>query len=222
MKVRLSTHLRSYTNRKGEVEASGATLAEAMQYAAGSGGKRVRPFIVTRICELCGGTEDDALPAAAALECVHTFSLVHDDMPCMDNDVLRRGKPTVHVKFGEATTEVGRAQIRTWWAIAFDPPGTTYRLTLTGICAATPTVPAPMITTSAVVFKCRELTRKLWDVPHSNSCSTACPPAEAGSAIRARSSKGRQRLRGWRTIKRKDEAGQSNRESCAEVLNDIR
>lgn len=77
-------------------------LADAVQYAASSGGKRVRPFIVTRICELCGGTSDDALPAAAALECVHAFSLVHDDLPAMDNDDFRRGKPTCHKAYGEA------------------------------------------------------------------------------------------------------------------------
>lgn len=79
-----------------------ATLAEAVLYAAGSGGKRVRPYIVTRVCELCGGTADDALAPAAALECVHAFSLVHDDLPAMDNDDFRRGRPTCHKAFGEA------------------------------------------------------------------------------------------------------------------------
>jgi geranylgeranyl diphosphate synthase type II len=77
-------------------------LAEAVRYAAGSGGKRVRPYVVTRICELCGGTEADALPAAVSLECVHAFSLVHDDLPAMDNDDFRRGRPTCHKAFGEA------------------------------------------------------------------------------------------------------------------------
>lgn len=77
-------------------------LAEAVQYAAGSGGKRIRPYIVTRICELCGGNEDDALPAAAALECIHAYSLVHDDLPAMDNDDFRRGRPTCHKAYGEA------------------------------------------------------------------------------------------------------------------------
>jgi len=66
------------------------------------GGKRVRAYIVTRICELCGGTEDDAAPAAVALECVHAFSLVHDDLPAMDNDDFRRGRPTCHKAYGEA------------------------------------------------------------------------------------------------------------------------
>jgi len=83
----------------GEVPAE---LAEAMQYSVQGGGKRVRPFIVTRICELCGGTAAAAAPAAVALECVHAFSLVHDDLPAMDDDDLRRGRPTCHKAFGEA------------------------------------------------------------------------------------------------------------------------
>ncbi|NLX23016.1 MAG: hypothetical protein GXY55_15290 [Phycisphaerae bacterium] len=77
-------------------------LAEAVRYSAQGGGKRVRPFIVTRICELCGGSATDATPAAAALECVHAFSLVHDDLPAMDDDDLRRGRPTCHRVYGEA------------------------------------------------------------------------------------------------------------------------
>ncbi|HOB74437.1 MAG TPA: polyprenyl synthetase family protein [Phycisphaerae bacterium] len=77
-------------------------LAEAMRYAVLDGGKRIRPFIVTRGCELCGGTFEQAAPAAVALECVHAFSLVHDDLPAMDNDDLRRGRPTCHKAFGEA------------------------------------------------------------------------------------------------------------------------
>jgi geranylgeranyl diphosphate synthase type II len=77
-------------------------IVEAMRYSALAGGKRLRPFLVTRCCELCGGYQEDALPAAAAIECVHTFSLVHDDLPAMDNDDLRRGRPTNHKVFGEA------------------------------------------------------------------------------------------------------------------------
>jgi geranylgeranyl pyrophosphate synthase len=79
-----------------------STLAEAVRYSARSGGKRVRPFIVTRICELCGGTAQQAAPAAVALECIHAFSLVHDDLPAMDDDDLRRGRPTCHKAFNEA------------------------------------------------------------------------------------------------------------------------
>lgn len=77
-------------------------LAEAVRYSVQNGGKRVRAYIVTRICELCAGTSAQAAPAAVAMECVHAFSLVHDDLPAMDNDDFRRGKPTCHKVFGEA------------------------------------------------------------------------------------------------------------------------
>jgi farnesyl diphosphate synthase len=79
-----------------------AGLGEAMRYAVLDGGKRLRPLLVLATCETVGGRVDAALRAACAVELIHAYSLVHDDMPCMDNDVLRRGKPTVHVRFGEA------------------------------------------------------------------------------------------------------------------------
>lgn len=101
-----------------------AGLGDAMRYAVLDGGKRLRPLLVLAACEAAssgtdtgtgtpaaggpegatvpGGVEDAALRAACAVELIHAYSLVHDDMPCMDNDVLRRGKPTVHVQFGEA------------------------------------------------------------------------------------------------------------------------
>ena len=79
-----------------------AALADAMRYAVLHGGKRLRPLLVLAACEATGGNPQAALRAACAVELIHAYSLVHDDMPCMDNDVLRRGKPTVHVKFGEA------------------------------------------------------------------------------------------------------------------------
>jgi geranylgeranyl diphosphate synthase type II len=77
-------------------------LADAMRYSALAPGKRVRPFLVLRSCELAGGRFEDGLGAAAAIECVHAFSLVHDDLPAMDDDDLRRGRPTNHKVFGEA------------------------------------------------------------------------------------------------------------------------
>jgi farnesyl diphosphate synthase len=79
-----------------------AGLGEAMRYAALDGGKRLRPLLVLATAEAAGGQPEAALRAACAVELIHAYSLVHDDMPCMDNDVLRRGKPTVHVQFGEA------------------------------------------------------------------------------------------------------------------------
>ena len=79
-----------------------AGLGQAMRYAALDGGKRLRPLLVLAACESVNGQQAAAMRAACAVELIHAYSLVHDDMPCMDNDVLRRGKPTVHVKFGEA------------------------------------------------------------------------------------------------------------------------
>ena len=79
-----------------------AGLGDAMRYAVLDGGKRLRPLLVLAACEAVSGNPQAALRAACAVELIHAYSLVHDDMPCMDNDVLRRGKPTVHVKFGQA------------------------------------------------------------------------------------------------------------------------
>ncbi len=82
--------------------AAPAGLGAAMRYAVLAGGKRLRPLLVLAACEAVGGDRNAAIRAACAVELIHAYSLVHDDMPCMDNDVLRRGKPTVHVQFGEA------------------------------------------------------------------------------------------------------------------------
>ncbi len=77
-------------------------LFEAMRYSLLSGGKRLRPVLVLSFCELCGGNAEKALPFAAAVDMIHTYSLIHDDLPCMDNDDFRRGKPTSHRVYGEA------------------------------------------------------------------------------------------------------------------------
>ncbi|UCC32411.1 MAG: polyprenyl synthetase family protein [Phycisphaerales bacterium] len=78
-------------------------LVEAIRYSALAPGKRIRPYLVVRCCELVGGRVADYWPVAAAVECVHAFSLIHDDLPAMDDDNLRRGRPTCHKKFDEAT-----------------------------------------------------------------------------------------------------------------------
>jgi geranylgeranyl pyrophosphate synthase len=78
-------------------------LHTAMRYSLEAGGKRLRPVLVLATAELFGSADDSALPAAVAIECLHTYSLIHDDLPCMDNDDLRRGRPTVHKAFDEAT-----------------------------------------------------------------------------------------------------------------------
>ena len=80
-----------------------AGLAEAMRYSLLAGGKRIRPMLVLEFCRISGGDIEAAMPIACAVEMLHTYSLIHDDLPCMDNDELRRGKPTNHVVFGECT-----------------------------------------------------------------------------------------------------------------------
>jgi len=78
-----------------------ATLHKAMRYSLFAGGKRLRPILALAAAEACGGAIDAALPHACAVECIHTYSLIHDDLPCMDDDDLRRGRPTNHKVFGE-------------------------------------------------------------------------------------------------------------------------
>ena len=106
------------------VAAAPAGLGEAMRYAVLDGGKRLRPLLVMAAAEAVAGDLQAALRAACAVELIHAYSLVHDDMPCMDNDVLRRGKPTVHVRFGEAQALLAGDALQ---ALAFElltPPAT--------------------------------------------------------------------------------------------------
>ena len=79
-----------------------SVLTDSMKYSASSGGKRIRPFLTLEVAKMLGGSLDAALPYACAIEMIHTYSLIHDDLPCMDNDDIRRGKPTNHKVFGEA------------------------------------------------------------------------------------------------------------------------
>ena len=92
-------------------------LMEAMRYSLFAGGKRFRPALVIGGCEAAGGTPEAALPAACAVEMIHTYSLIHDDLPAMDNDDLRRGRPTLHRAFDEATAILAGDTLLT---IAFD------------------------------------------------------------------------------------------------------
>ena len=92
--------------RLGEIfsqETHYADLQEAMEYSLLAGGKRIRPVLTLETCRMCGGSLQAALPFACGVEMIHTYSLIHDDLPAMDNDDLRRGRPTNHVVYGEAT-----------------------------------------------------------------------------------------------------------------------
>ncbi len=97
--IEINKSLEKYIEEK---EAPQGTIYRAMKYSINAGGKRIRPVIMLATSELICGTHDGVMPFACALEMIHTYSLIHDDLPCMDNDDLRRGKPTNHKVFGEA------------------------------------------------------------------------------------------------------------------------
>ena len=110
-------------------EGPAATVQEAMRYAVLAGGKRLRPIVVLAACEACGGDPDRALEPAAALELLHTYSLIHDDLPAMDDDDLRRGRPTVHRAFGEAAAILAGDALQSlaFEILATRPVGDDYR-----------------------------------------------------------------------------------------------
>ncbi len=92
---------RELTEARRRTFFSGGGLEEAMRYSLLAGGKRIRPILTMKFCEAAGGTLEEALDFGCGVEMLHTYSLIHDDLPCMDNDDLRRGMPTNHKKFGE-------------------------------------------------------------------------------------------------------------------------
>lgn len=95
-------HLKAVCNSFCDSGAKYKALYDAAAYSLEAGGKRIRPVLAFEMCRVCGGDPSDALPAAIAIEMIHTFSLIHDDLPCMDNDDMRRGRPSCHKAYGEA------------------------------------------------------------------------------------------------------------------------
>ena len=104
-------------------------LRESMLYSLQAGGKRLRPVLCLSCAALCGLKPEDVLPFASAIEMVHTYSLIHDDLPCMDNDAMRRGKPSCHVAYGEANALLAGDALQT---AAFD---TLSRIEDSAVCA---------------------------------------------------------------------------------------
>lgn len=101
-----------------------ADLAEPLKYSFMTGGKRLRPVLCLAACQAVSGKFDKAVPAALAIEALHTYTLIHDDLPCMDNDLLRRGRPTVHAKYGYAQGVLaGDALQAVAFALALKTPG---------------------------------------------------------------------------------------------------
>ena len=123
-------------------EDSRARLVEAMRHAAIGGGKRIRPFLVVTVAEMYGASRHIAIRAGCAVEAIHAYSLIHDDLPCMDNDDLRHGRPTVHKAFDEATAVLAGDSLH---ALAFElladrdishDPATRAELVLALACAS--------------------------------------------------------------------------------------
>ncbi len=104
-------------------EATHGVIYDVMRYSTLGGGKRVRPFLTLELCRMLGGDVRAAIPYACAVECVHTYSLIHDDLPAMDNDSERRGKPSAHIAFGEANALLAGDALLTYaFALAAENP----------------------------------------------------------------------------------------------------
>ena len=99
----IENKLQSYIDEYRENKYNQLELINSMEYSLMAGGKRIRPRFVLEFNRLCGGKDEDVLPVACAIEMIHTYSLIQDDLPCMDDDDMRRGKPSNHIKFGEST-----------------------------------------------------------------------------------------------------------------------
>lgn len=99
----MSNYLPTIEKRLDALMSEDHVLSQSMKYSISAGGKRIRPTLALEFCSVCGGNMDDALDIACAIEMVHTYSLIHDDLPVMDNDDFRRGKPTNHKVYGECT-----------------------------------------------------------------------------------------------------------------------
>ncbi len=115
-------HLLEYVRVTPETQRQ-AKVMEAMAYSLEAGGKRIRPVLVLEFCRICGGSQKQAMAAACALEMIHTFSLIHDDLPEMDNDDFRRGKPSCHKAFGaDVALQAGDALSVAAFAAIIDDP----------------------------------------------------------------------------------------------------
>ncbi len=101
MKQKLEYYKQIIDSRLDSLVPEAGRLEESMRYSLLAGGKRIRPVLTLEFARLCGGRVEDALDAACAVEMLHAYSLIHDDLPCMDNDELRRGRPTNHIVYGE-------------------------------------------------------------------------------------------------------------------------
>ncbi len=170
-------------------------LILSMEYSLKAGGKRIRPRLVLEFCSLCGGDINDALPLACALEMIHTYSLIHDDLPCMDNDDYRRGKPSNHKVFGEDIALLAGDALQ---SLAFETatshitPENAYRVAkavnnLANYCGATGMVGGQVIDIenegkSSEIEILKEMDRKKTGAIIKSACEMGCILAGASQA----------------------------------------
>jgi geranylgeranyl diphosphate synthase type II len=166
-----------------------SVLRDAMEYSLFSEGKRIRPGLAIAACEAMGGQKEDVLPFAAAIEMIHTYSLIHDDLPCMDNDDVRRGRPTCHKVFGEAVALLaGDALLTEAFRVMVDPrlcrvsAQTAQRIVFEVALAAGA---AGMVAgqTMDVVYEGREGTKRIVNFIHRNKTSALIRASALAGAL---------------------------------------
>ena len=184
--------------------ASSKTLIEAMEYSLFSEGKRIRPCLAMAACEAMGGDVEEVLPFAAAIEMIHTYSLIHDDLPCMDNDDFRRGRPTCHKVFGEAVALLaGDALLTEAFKVMGDPrrstasPSTT-REVIYEVALAAGAAGMVVGQTMDVVYEGKKGSKRIVNLIHRNKTSALIRAAVLTGAILGRAN--RRELKGFSTF----------------------
>jgi geranylgeranyl diphosphate synthase, type II len=175
--------------------ASSGALKEAMAYSVFSDGKRIRPAIAIAACEAINGSADDVLPFAASIEMIHSYSLIHDDLPSMDNDDLRRGRPTCHKVYGEAIALLaGDALLTEAFRVMADPHGSKlpksiiqkiiYQIALAAGASG-------MVAGQAmdIIYEGKEGTKKIVNYIHKNKTSALIRSAVLAGALAGRANR---------------------------------
>ncbi len=175
--------------------ASSGILKDAMEYSLFSEGKRIRPGLAMAACEAMGGDAEMVLPFAAAIEMIHTYSLIHDDLPCMDNDDLRRGKPTCHKVFGEAVALLaGDALLTEAFRVMTDPaessaPSEVTRKVVYEIARAAGAAGMVGGQTVDIIYEGKKGTKSIVDLIHRNKTGALIRASVLAGALVGRANK---------------------------------
>jgi geranylgeranyl diphosphate synthase, type II len=174
---------------------SSGILKEAMEYSLFSDGKRIRPAMAVAACEAMEGHTDDVLPFAAAIEMIHTYSLIHDDLPCMDNDDLRRGRPTCHKVYGEAVALLaGDALLTEAFRVMAEPrgsklPKSTVQRIIHHVALGAGASGMVAGQTMDVIYEGKKGTKRILNYIHRNKTSALIKSAVLAGAIAGRANR---------------------------------